>query len=278
MSILVNAATVAQLLAGDNPPVVIDTRWELTAPGAPSCFPKMQQEFRQGHIPGAQLIDLEGALTNHGAVGQGRHPLPTRTQLTAEFQRVGVSPQRSVVVYDAGNSMAAARVWWLLTDAGLRDVVVLNGGIAAWDGELETGDPQPVPASDWVPEPGHRGRMSADEVEAAIASGHRAIDVRAGERYRGEVEPLDPTPGHIPGAESIPAGELQHADGRYKTSAEIKDRVGELGTGDVVYCGSGITAANFLLALESAGIDGAVIYPGSYSEWSRAGRPIATGN
>ena len=278
MSALVNAETVELMLAGDNPPVIIDARWELTAPGAPSSFPKAQDDFRQGHIPGAQLIDLEGALTNHKAVGQGRHPLPTLEQMTAEFQRVGVSPKRQVVVYDSGNSMSAARVWWLLTDAGLCDVSVLNGGIAAWVGELEQGDPKPVSASAWVPQPGHRGRMTADEVQAAIASGHRAIDVRAGERYRGEVEPLDPTPGHIPGAESIPAVELQHADGRYLTPAQIKARVGEVGAGDVIYCGSGVTAANFLLALESAGIHGGVIYPGSYSEWSRAGRPIATGS
>lgn len=277
MSALISSVELQQMLAGPNPPVILDARWQLTAPGAPSSFPLAQQEFREGHIPGAQLVDVEGALTNHAAQGQGRHPLPTQEQLQAEFTRVGVSPARPVVVYDGGNSMAAARVWWLLTDAGLTDVFVLDGGLPAWSGEKESGDPAVVEPSTWVPEPGHRGRMTADEVAATIAAGHRAIDVRAGERFRGEVEPLDPIAGHIPGAESIPAGELQHADGSFKSVDEIAERVGAIVPGDVLYCGSGVTASNVLLALEASGIEGAVIYPGSFSEWSRAGREVATG-
>lgn len=276
MSILITADELGRIIASGVKHVIIDARWQLTKPGAPSSFPQSQQEFAAGHIPGARLVDVEGALTNHDAQGQGRHPLPTREQLKAEFSRIGVDADSIVVVYDGGNSMAAARVWWLLTDAGKKDVLVLDGGLPAWQGELETGDAAPVEPGTWEPTPGQRGRMTADQVAATITAGHRAIDVRAAERFRGETEPLDPVAGHIPGAENIPATQLQNADGTFRTPDEIAERVGEISLGDVVYCGSGVTASNVLLALESSGIHGAVIYPGSWSEWSTAGREVET--
>lgn len=280
MTIMITPHELSQMLASDTPPVVVDVRWVLGMPGMdPSQVGARHGDYLAGHVPGAVFLDLEHDLTGPEGETGGRHPLPDATQLTRAVQKAGITPERAVVLYDQASSMAAARVWWLLSDAGHSDVHVLEGGWAAWlaaGGDSESGEQEPHPST-WQPTLGHRGRMSADEVAAAIAAGHRAVDVRAGERYRGEIEPIDPVAGHIPGAESVPDNLLINADGTRKPPDQVRAVVGDLGEGDVLYCGSGITASHALMLLEDAGIHGAVIYPGSWSEWSRAARPVATG-
>lgn len=201
------------------------------------------------------------------------------------MQRIGVSAGRTVVVCDGANALAAARLWWLLTDAGHRDVCVLNGGFAAWSSAneaVETGPAQVVVAGDFVPVPGQRRTLTGDEVAAMVAHGDGVlVDVRAPERYAGATEPIDPVAGHIPTALNLPSMVNLGADGRFTSADLIAQRYADAGVGQspVLYCGSGITAAHSLLALESAGIEGGAIYPGSWSDWiTDPTRPVATGD
>lgn len=185
------------------------------------------------------------------------------------------------MAYDAATSLAASRLWWLLTDAGHDDVRVLDGGFAAWQESgrpVETG-PGDVPVrGDFVAHPGHRDAVDAAEVEAMVVAGSRSlVDVRAADRYAGENETIDPVAGHIPGALSRPSTQNLTESGRFKAPAEIAARFADIAGDPVLYCGSGITAAHTLLALETAGRTGA-IYPGSWSEWiTDPHRPRATG-
>ena len=273
---LITAAGLAAALDGANPPAVLDIRWQLGGP------PGMA-EYAAGHIPGAQFLalDEELAAPAGGAAG-GRHPLPDPEALGAALRRAGVSAEREVVVYDGAASLAAARAWWLLGWAGHRRVRVLDGGFAAW---VAAGLPQQqsTPAAeqgDFVPDPGGLPTVDADRA-AELARTSVLLDARAGERYRGETEPIDPRAGHIPGAVSAPTSENVRPDGRFRPVAELADRFAALGLKPgaevAVYCGSGVTAAHELLALHLAGIDGA-LYPGSWSEWSnQSERPVATG-
>lgn len=286
MSTMITAEELLARLDTGEDLVVLDTRWVLSAPGSQDPAAGAQHDaYLAGHVPGALFVDLEADLTGPmageplGADG-GRHPLPSRELLTATVQRLGLSPQRPVIVYDGGNAMAAARTWWLLTDAGLTDVYVLEGGWPLWEragGPTATGEALAVEPSTWVPEPGHNTVVDADEVTRRIAEGRRVIDVRAGERYRGETEPIDPVAGHVPGAESVPDGEIVNADGTLRTPAQVRERVGELCADDVLYCGSGVTAAHAAMVLEASGYPRLTIYPGSWSEWARQGRDVATG-
>lgn len=267
----------AELSSGSRRIVLADVRWTLTGPPG-------EPEYEEGHLPGAVWVDLESELTTHGPTG-GRHPLPDRDVFEAAMRRIGVSAGVPVVIYDAATSLAASRLWWLLTDAGHPDVRVLDGGFAAWQGAgqpIETG-PGTVPErGDFAPRPGQRDALDADAVLDLVAGADAAgaaelVDVRAADRYAGENETMDPVAGHIPGAVSRPSTENLTETGRFRPATEILERFADVSGEPVLYCGSGITAAHTLLALESAGRTGA-IYPGSWSDWiTDPDRPRATG-
>ncbi len=252
--------------------VLLDVRYTLLGPpGRP--------EYEAGHIPYAQYVDLDVELSGPPGVG-GRHPLPNPAELEATLRRLGISEHTVVVAYDAASSQAASRLWWLLTDAGHETVRVLNGGYAAWraaDFPVEEGPAREVKPGKIVLRPGQRAQLNAAELAAAVADGRPVVDVRAADRYSGENEIVDPVAGHIPGAISRPATGNVDANGRFRSAAEITARFE--GVDDpVLYCGSGVTAAQSLLALESAGRSGA-IYPGSWSDWiTDPTRPVATGD
>ncbi|MCW2811054.1 MAG: sseA [Friedmanniella sp.] len=267
--VLIETAELAERLATGAPLVLADVRWTLNGPpGRP--------EFEAGHLPGADWVDLEHALSGPPGEG-GRHPLPDPATFVAAVQALGVDPDTEVVVYDAGSALAASRLWWLLGHYGHTRVRVLNGGYAAWMAEgrpSETGPAAPRTAGTFTGTPGHRSTRAADDLTGGRAV---AVDVRAPERYTGETEPIDPVAGHIPGARNRPSMDNLGPDGRLRAPADILARYVDLER-PVFYCGSGITAAHTLLALESAGRHDGAIYPGSWSEWIRdPTRPVATG-
>jgi thiosulfate/3-mercaptopyruvate sulfurtransferase len=276
MNAIISASELASVLAGPNPPVLLDVRWQLTAPGQPPFDGRAA--YASGHIPGAVFVDLDRELASAPGVN-GRHPLPDAAEFGAAMRRAGVSASRPVVAYDGGQGWAAARAWWLLRWAGHPDVRVLDGGLAAWDGPLETEVPEPA-EGDFSPAPGALPLLDADGA-AELARSGLLLDARAGERYRGEVEPIDRVGGHIPGAVSAPTTDNAGADGRLLPAAELRERFRKLGAGDGtpvgVYCGSGVSAAHEVLALAVAGIP-AALYAGSWSEWSAdPSRPVAVG-
>lgn len=271
MNAIISAPELASDLAGPNPPVVLDVRWQL---GGPS----LRSEYEKAHIPGAVFVDLDSELAGPAGVG-GRHPLPDPEVFGAAMRAAGVSVGRDVVVYDGGLGWGAARAWWLLGHTGHPSVRVLDGGFTAWSGPVSSELPAPA-AGTFVPVPGARPLLDADGA-AALARTGLLLDARAGERYRGEVEPIDPVGGHIPGAVSAPTTQNVTDDGRFLPAAELADRfksLGATGTSEVgVYCGSGVSGAHEVLALAVAGIP-AALYAGSWSEWSRDGsRPVAVG-
>ena len=271
--VLISADELYEQVAQPRPPIVLDVRWQLGDPhGA--------EHYRAGHLPGAIYVDLETSLSGPGEQGAGRHPLPSIARLQESARRWGISRDRGVVVYDNTGGLAAARAWWLLRWAGVPDVRILDGGLAAWlaaGHAAVPGEARPQPASDIVLDGGHLPTLTADEAAALPAAG-TLLDARAAERYRGEAEPVDPRAGHIPGALSAPTtANLQAGVPLFKTPAELRERFqgvrGQVG----VYCGSGVTAAHEIAALAVAGIE-AALYPGSWSAWSSdPGRPVATG-
>jgi thiosulfate/3-mercaptopyruvate sulfurtransferase len=268
------------LLTQPTPPVLLDVRWR---PGGPPG----RQEYNAGHLPGAVYVDLDTQLAAEPGVG-GRHPLPDPAELQDVLSAVGVRAGRPVVAYDHDDGSIAARAWWLLRWAGHDQVSVLDGGLAAWtvDGfAVTTVEPHPEPG-DFEVRP---GRMPAiDERQAAaVARSGVLLDARAPERYRGEVEPLDPRAGHIPGAISAPFGHHVGADGRWRPPIELAARFAALGVSADrpigAYCGSGVTAASIVLALEVAEVTNrespAALYAGSWSHWcTDPDRPVATGD
>ncbi|MEU4238235.1 rhodanese-like domain-containing protein [Actinoplanes sp. NPDC026619] len=270
--VLVSAPDLYRRVAEPEPPVLLDVRWALGDPHG-------HDHYREGHIPGALFVDLETDLAGPHAPGAGRHPLPSTEKLQAAARRWGITRERGVVVYDNTGGLAAARAWWLLRWAGVPDVRILDGGLAAWRAEgygAGQGEARPQPASDIVLDGGHLPTLTADEA-AALPSSGTLLDARAGERYRGEVEPVDPQAGHIPGAISAPTtGNLRDGVPLFKTADELRQRFAGLENVGV-YCGSGVTAAHEIAALAVAGID-AALYPGSWSAWSAdPDRPVATG-
>ncbi|AWE52876.1 MULTISPECIES: sulfurtransferase [Streptomyces] len=279
MNAIITASDLATVLAGDAPPVLLDVRWQLTLATANGEPPfDGRAEYVAGHIPGAVYVDLDRELAS--APGpRGRHPLPDLADFGRAMRRAGVSAARPVVVYDGGQGWAAARAWWLLRWTGHPDVRVLDGGLPAWQGPLEKAVPAPA-EGDFEPVPSPTGLLDADGA-AALARSGVLLDARAGERYRGEVEPIDPVGGHIPGAVSAPTNENVGPDGRFLPAGELAARFKELGavegTDVGVYCGSGVSAAHEALALAVAGVP-AALYVGSWSEWSSdPARPVAVG-
>ncbi|MFE7235048.1 sulfurtransferase [Streptomyces sp. NPDC057596] len=279
MNAIISASDLASALAEPRPPVLLDVRWQLSLATAAGAAPfDGRAAHAAGHIPGAAFVDLDRELASAPG-GNGRHPLPDMEVFGAAMRRAGVSADRPVVVYDGGQGWAAARAWWLLRWTGHPDVRVLDGGLAAWDGPLETDVPEPA-EGDFSPKPGALPLLDADGA-AALARSGVLFDARAGERYRGEVEPIDPVGGHIPGAVSAPTTENAGPDGRFLPAAQLRGRFTALGAADGrdvgVYCGSGVSAAHEVLALAVAGIP-AALYVGSWSEWSSdPSRPVAVG-
>ncbi|MFJ1605016.1 sulfurtransferase [Streptomyces sp. NPDC088253] len=279
MNAIISASELASDLAGPNPPVVLDIRWQLSTATAAGAAPfDGRAAYAAGHIPGAVFVDLDAELAGQPGAG-GRHPLPDLEVFSEAMRAAGVSADRDVVVYDGGVGWAAARAWWLLGWTGHPSVRVLDGGLAAWSGPVSSEVPKPA-AGTFEPVPGSRPLLDADGA-AALARTGLLLDARAGERYRGEVEPIDPVGGHIPGAVSAPTTENVTETGEFRPSGELAERfksLGVTGTSEVgVYCGSGVSAAHEVLALAVAGIP-AALYVGSWSEWSRDGsRPVAVG-
>jgi thiosulfate/3-mercaptopyruvate sulfurtransferase len=247
---------------------VIDFRWYLVGGKGIDAYGK-------GHIPGAVFVDLE-AVTGKGG---GRHPLPTGEQFEKEMQRGGVSDRTRVVAYDDVGGSVASRLWFLLRFFGHESQAVLDGGIGAWGSPLETEAPKVAPGDFHSSTPERSGILDFEDVRRL--TGVPLIDARAGERYRGEKEPIDPKAGHIPGALSAPWSENLGPDGRFKSPEELRKRFAGLGidaaTGAVAYCGSGVTATHDLLAMELAGIRNGRLYAGSWSDWSSRDAPVATG-
>jgi thiosulfate/3-mercaptopyruvate sulfurtransferase len=257
--------------------VVLDVRWRLS--GRPGVA-----DYRLGHVPGAVFLDLDSDLAGEPAGGAGgRHPLPEPGRLQDTLRGAGVFRDSTVVAYDDGDGSIAARAWWLLRWAGHRDVAVLDGGFAAWEAggrPISTWLPDP-PRGDVVVRPGQMPVVDADEA-VALAASSALLDARAPGRYRGETEPVDARAGHIPGARNAPFSCHTAPNGRWRGADELASHFAELGVraGDKVgaYCGSGVTASSVVLALEVAGIGGAVLYPGSWSEYAgQPGREVATG-
>ncbi|ASR39584.1 3-mercaptopyruvate sulfurtransferase [Prauserella marina] len=275
---VISTTDLAALLAGEPStlPTVLDVRWRLGGPrGADS--------YRAGHLPGAVFVDLDTELA--GPPGSaGRHPLPGSAALQRVLRAAGVRSGGTVVVYDDGDGSVAARAWWLLRWAGHEEVAVLDGGYAAWLEEgwrIDTGVPSPE-LGDIVVKEGGMPVLDADAAEGTARSGV-LLDARAPQRYRGEVEPVDPRPGHIPGAVNAPFAAHTGEDGRWLAPSELAAHFAALGVTDDVavgaYCGSGVTASSIVLALALAGRpEPAPLYPGSWSEWSAdPGRPAVTG-
>lgn len=270
---LIDPAELDALLRGAAPPVVLDVRWRLDRPdGRPA--------YLEGHIPGAVYVSLDDDLAAHGAPTDGRHPLPSAAAFQESARRWGIDDGDTVVVYDGWHGFGSARAWWMLTDAGI-DARLLDGGLRAWQTAglaLETDEATPEPGSATL-DPGRLPQLTIDEA-AALARDGVLLDARGADRYRGESEPIDPRAGHIPGALSAPTTDNVGADGRLLDAAVLRARFTALGIGDEtvgVYCGSGVSAAQEVLALRVAGFD-AALYPGSWSQWSNhADRPVATG-
>jgi thiosulfate/3-mercaptopyruvate sulfurtransferase len=242
---------------------VVDCRWELGAPAAGRAL------YAQGHIPGAAFMDVAHDLSGpafEGPNGRGRHPLPAPDAFAAAARRAGITRAGTVVAYDHDLSGGAARLWWLLRHIGKREVAVLDGGLAAWSGDLEAGEP-PIAPGDLDPMTRSPDDLADHEavLEAAGDGATLVVDARAAERFRGEHEPIDPVAGHIPGARSAPA------------PAPLPDWLLNDPRPVVAYCGSGVSACVTLLQLAAAGIDDARLYAGSWSDWAARDLPVATG-
>jgi thiosulfate/3-mercaptopyruvate sulfurtransferase len=281
---LIDAATLAAL-----PPdrvLIVDCRADPAGAGAADPD-KPERDYREGHIPGAVRASLEHDLSDLGRKDQGlgRHPLPLEQAFSAVLGRWGWRPGLQVVAYDAGSSaLAAARLWWLLRLAGVREVAVLDGGFAAWRAAglpVEAGTVQRTPTE--VDLHFDAGQAITDPTALHAEPAPVLLDARAAARYRGESEPLDRAAGHVPGALNRPYADNLGADGRFKPAAQLRDEfvavLGDTPPGKVVHmCGSGVTACHNLLAMEHAGLHGSRLYAPSWSGWvSDPSRPIATG-
>lgn len=273
-----------ELLAAQGRPAILDVRWRLDQPdGRPA--------YLAGHIPGAVYVSLDDDLSDHSRPGLGRHPLPMGAGLQAATRRWGVRTGQPVVVYDDWNRAGSSRAWWVLTAAGLTDVRILDGGLAAWTAAggalqtgLQTGEVTPEPGDVTLPEldlyAGARPTLTAGQI--ADGAVEAVLDARAPERFRGEVEPVDPVAGHVPGAANLPSTALLAGDGTFQNPEALASLLAARGVaaGDTVgvYCGSGVTASVVVAGLTIVGVD-AALFPGSWSQWSsEPGRQVATGD
>jgi len=280
---LISVADLIAHLARQPSTVLLDCSADLADPQAG------ERAHTAGHLPGALYAhldrDLSGPKTARGAIDGGRHPLPSREAFARTVAAWGITPDTPVVVYDAQGGPYAARAWWMLRWLGHGQVAVLDGGLVAWQaagGVMQAGATTPTPATTPYPissEPG-MATVQANDVLAALGQ-LTVIDARAGERFRGEVEPLDSQAGHIPGAQNRFFKDNLAADGRFRPAPELHAAFAVFGMAPervVHQCGSGVTACHNLLAMEAAGLTGSRLYPGSWSEWSSdPARPVARG-
>jgi thiosulfate/3-mercaptopyruvate sulfurtransferase len=276
---LIDPATLAQHLNDPNW-VVVDTRFDLADPA------KGEQQYLEGHIPGARYAHLDRDLSGEKTGTSGRHPLPTPDRMRERFSALGIAPGRQVAAYDADTSMYAARLWWMLRFMGHDAVAVLDGGLARW---VHEGRPTRADREQWQPaaftgEPRQDWRLDANQVLAGLGDPSRMlVDARAEGRYRGEGETIDKVAGHIPGARNYFFQRNLTEDKTFKKPEELRQQwqslLGSRPPSEVVmYCGSGVTACHNLLAMEHAGLEGARLFPGSWSEWSAdPSRPVAVG-
>lgn len=285
---LIAVETLAADLSCSTAPILLDIRWKLGEP--PEYGLGL---YLKGHIPGAHYISLDQDLADHptSPVGaRGRHPLPDPDRFAAAMRQAGVRADLPAVVYDDGDATQAARAWWLLRHHGHPDVRVLDGGFAAWQAAghpVEQGEPQTAATpGDFEPAAQNAFTVLDHDGAASIAAGGTLLDARAGARYRGETEPVDPAAGHVPGAISAPTTENLGPDGRFRSPEALAERFAGLGIEPghanrvAVYCGSGVTATHEILAMAVAGIDpeSVALYEGSWSGWaSDPSRPVATG-
>jgi thiosulfate/3-mercaptopyruvate sulfurtransferase len=274
-STLIEPADLASRL--DDPAwAIIDCRFDLARPAWGASA------FSAGHIPNAQYADLDGDLSGARGPRSGRHPLPEVRELGATFARLGIDEHVQVVAYDQANGVYAARLWWLLRWLGHRQVAVLNGGFAAWE---RAGLPVSVrtvarTARPFRPRPDESAWVTSAEVAALVADGslergeRLLVDARAADRFAGQNETLDPIAGHVPGARNHPFSANLGAEGRFLATRELQERwqrtlAGQRAAQAIAMCGSGVSACHNLLALEVAGLPGARLYAGSWSEWIR---------
>jgi thiosulfate/3-mercaptopyruvate sulfurtransferase len=278
---LISAAELAGHLAEPDLRIA-DVRWSLAAPAAGRA------EYAEAHLPGAVFVDLDTVLT--APVGPGRHPLPDPAAFAEAMGALGIGRAHRVVAYDDAGGTVAARLWWMLEVLGHPRTAVLDGGIAAWRtaGLPLTVDVPSHPMAAWsaagplppLPDawPGTIDRAALTPRLGALT----LLDARAPERYRGEIEPIDPVAGHIPTAVSAPTASFLDRDGCFLAPAALAARFAALGAAGarpvVVACGSGVNACQLALAMRVAGLADPLLYPGSYSDWSRSGMPIATGD
>jgi len=277
---LINPAQLAERLT-DPAYVVVDVRHDLARPERWG-----EDQYEAGHLPGARFAHMDRDLSAQKTGRNGRHPLPSPEDAAALFGRLGIAPGMQVVAYDQGSGMFASRLWWMLRWLGHDAVAVLDGGFERWTRESR-------PVSTVRPLPSHavfapartRPTASAAEIERAIAAGALTlVDARVPERYRGDVEPLDPVAGHIPGARNRPYGDNVNPDATFKPADALRREFAALlGTTPldrvVHYCGSGVTGCHNVLAMEIAGLPGTRLYPGSWSEWcADPARPVETGD
>ncbi len=259
---------------GDPDMAVVDCRWWLEDPD------RGYREYLAGHIPTAVFASLDDDLT--APTGPGRHPLPTPRAFADRMSDLGIGPGRHVVAYDDRGGVFAARAWWMLSALGVA-AALLDGGLQAWQhADLPVTDEMPTPAPvDWPETLPDRFPGTVERAELRRRRSEMVlVDARARERYRGEVEPIDPIAGHIPGAINVPyAGNLT-TDLRMRSAVDLRARFVAAGvaTGDrtVVYCGSGVTSCHHVLAMELAGLGRPFLYPGSWSDWCTSGEPVET--
>jgi thiosulfate/3-mercaptopyruvate sulfurtransferase len=277
--VLITATELAALIDAGDPPTILDVRWRLDDPDGRAAY-------LEGHLPGAVYVSLEDELSDHSIGGRGRHPLPSGRSLEAAARRWGIRQDDLVVVYDDWNRAGSARAWWVLTAAGLENVRILDGGLSAWRSAgrtLESGPVNPSPGNVTVPHGDlYAGRRPTLTAEQTGARSMTLLDARAPERFRGDVEPLDPVAGHIPGAKNLPSGAVLSGDGTFVGEYALTQLLSDDGIDAEarvgVYCGSGVTAAITIAALAAAGRE-AALYPGSWSEWcSDPTRPVGRGS
>jgi thiosulfate/3-mercaptopyruvate sulfurtransferase len=279
---LLSAAALQQaLLSPDADLLLLDCSFDLGDPSAGL------RAYTAGHLPGALYVSLDETLSGAKTGRTGRHPLPERGVFVQDMAALGMNAGTQVVAYDNAGGMYAARLWWMLRWAGHASVAVLDGGLAAWkaaNGAIETGARAARAPGNFALRASLASTVAYDDVLANLASGARlVVDARAPDRFRGENETLDPIGGHIPGAVNRLFRNNLAADGRFKSADELHAEFAELTGGRVPaelisQCGSGVTACHNLLAMEVAGIRGAALYPGSWSEWcAQPAAPIARG-
>src|ERR1017187_2926396 len=276
----IDVASLKSLIG--NPGVaILDCRFDLAAPGAG------RQAYLREHIRGARYADLNRDLSGPVTSSSGRHPLPAPDLIAARLGELGVGDSSQVIAYDEANGAFAARAWWLLRWLGHAKVAVLDGGFRAWiaaGGALDSGEPQGGAVQRFAPRIDHEAVLSTVELIEALKDQRRLlVDARAEERFTGAVEPLDPVAGHVPGAINHPFADNLSGDGRFLPPDELERRwLARLAGAEpgkvIAMCGSGVPACHNLLALELAGLNGAKLYAGSWSEWIRdPKRPVTRG-